>query len=201
MNGTDVSAAECAYRPGELMHMVADRLSAHGLDVALPELDDGRRLSITGGVGRCELSVGDCGHVECEYTLPDRGDAAPKRIADVATMLLTGQGEGYPRQGTGYGQPGISLKGIAGLELKARGFDVDLEVYEDYVCYDVFASIVVTNPGPGANGAVRVGDDGIIIWEQDYPAEPADTPSAKLADSIVATLTQAISISQTAVTQ
>lgn len=189
MNGTDASA----YRPGELMRMVADRLRARGLNVGLPTIEEARRLSVRGGGGRCELSVGDCGHIECEYSLPDRGEAAPERIADVATMLLTGHAGSYPRRGAGYGQPGISLKGVAGLELKARGFDVGLEVYEDYVCYDVFASIVVTNPGTGTNATIRVGDDGVIIWEQDYPA----APSGKLADSIAATLTQAMSLAQT----
>jgi hypothetical protein len=183
------------------MLMVADRLSARGFGVSLPTIDDGRRLTVRGGGGRCELSVGDCGHVECEYAVPGRGEAAAKRIADVISMLLTGQAKGYPRRGAGYGQPGITLKGIAGLELKTRGFDVALEVYEDYACYDVFAAIVVTNPRTRTNATVRVGDDGIIIWEQDYPAGPAGTPPAKLADSIAATLTQAFSLSQTAITE
>src|SRR5579859_2347818 len=56
VNGTVASA----YRPGELMRMVADRLRARGLDVGLPAIDEARRLSVRGGGGRCELSVGDC---------------------------------------------------------------------------------------------------------------------------------------------
>jgi hypothetical protein len=200
MNGTDVDTAECAYRPGEVMHMVADRLTARGYDVRRPETEEGRRLTIRSGIGRCMISVSDCGHVEWEYALPDWGEAAPKRIADVATLLLTGGSEDYPRQGTGYGNPGISLKGVAGLELKARGLDVSLEVYEDDAFYDVLAAIVVTNPGTATDAAVRVCDDGIIIWERDYYAEAPDAPPATIADSIATTLAQAISLSQMAVT-
>jgi len=106
----------------------------------------------------------------------------------VATILLTGHGAGYPRLGRGYGQPGITVKGIVGLELKARGFDVDLEIYQDNDTYDVCGGIVATNPATSTTMNVRVSDDGVILWEYDHETAGSVTSAARypeLADSIV----------------
>jgi hypothetical protein len=155
------------------MRLVADALTVSGFEVHRPEHHGGGRLTIGGQGARCALSVSDGGGVAWECCLWPSGEADPKQLADVATTLLTGRSGDFPRRGDGYERPGMTLKGIVGLELKARGFDVDLEVYEDDDCFDALAEIVVTTPGAGTDAKVRVADDGSVTWERDYWPEAA----------------------------
>jgi hypothetical protein len=150
------------------MRLVADALTAGGFEVHPPKYHDGRRLIIGWRGAHCTLSVSDCGGVAWECCLWASDGADPKRLADVATTLLTGQSGDFPRQGDGYGRPGMTLKGIVGLELRARGFDVDLAVYEDDDYFDALAEIVATSPATGSNAKVRVADDGSVTWERDH---------------------------------
>jgi hypothetical protein len=192
--------------PGMLMHLVTDRLKAHGFGVHLPEEEDERRVHVERWGGRCDLSVGDSGFVEWECAPWASDKADPKLTADIAAFLLAGKDEDNPRQGSGYDPRGLSFKGIVGNELRARGFDVGLEVYEDNELFEAFTEIVVTNPAIHPNASVRITNDGAIAWECDYPYEVAaitDTPEysavladpAGLADSIVTTVAHAISLS------
>jgi len=204
VNQASASTADLAQKPGELMRLVADGLTASGFDVRPPEYVGGCRFTIGCEGARCALSVGDWGDVEWECCRWASGDADPKRIADLATTLLTGSAGDYPRQGKGYEHPGITLKGIVGLELKARGFDVNLEVYEDEDYFDAQAEIVVTNPGAEEDVQVHVTDDGSVTWVRDYWAEAATiiwepeyygwiADPAKVASAVVETITQAMS--------
>jgi hypothetical protein len=199
------SAADHAERtkPGELMRLVAVGLSASGLDVRPPEHDGGCRLRIGCPGARCALSVTDWGDIEWECW-PQASAADPGQIADVATVLLTGQTRDYPRRGNGYGHYGITFKGIVGLELKARGLAVDLEVYEDKDFFDARAEIVVTNPASADDATVHVTDEGSITWSRDYWAEAATViwepdfcgwiaDPEKVAGAVVATITRAMS--------
>jgi hypothetical protein len=190
--------------PGELMRLVAGELTASGLDVRPPDCHGGCRLTIGCPGARCSLSVSDCGDVEWECCPQAGGEADPKRLADVATTLLTGHTGEFPRQGQGYERPGITLKGIVGLELQARGFDVDLEVYEDGDYFDALADIVVTTPATAHEATVRVTDDGSVTWARDYWPEAATitwepeyrgwiTDPAKVASAVAQTITQAMS--------
>src|SRR6266567_1049965 len=97
-----------------------------------------------------------CGDVEWECAPQAGGEMDPKQIADIAATLLTGQAQAYPRLGTGYGHGSVTFKGIVGLELKARGFHVDLEVYQDEDYFDARAEIVVTSTGSGDGATVYV---------------------------------------------
>lgn len=204
MNRPDASIAERAQRPGGLIRLVADGLSACGYEVGLPALEyDIPALSIKGPGKRCQLCVYDCGHAELTYVPWASDEADPKQVADMATALLTGSGGHYPYIGKGYSHPGITFKGIVGLELKARGFDVELEVYEDDEYYDVLVGIVVTGPTAPDDGLVRICDDGSIVWERDYQDEAAGITGdleytgiiadpGKVADSVVATVASVI---------
>jgi len=107
--------------------------------------------------------------------------------------------------GTGYDLPDITFKGIVGLELKARGLDVGLEVYEDEDYYAAVAEIVVTSPESEEIARVRVTDDGGVTWERDYWPEAAVitwepdysgwiADPGSVAGAIVATITRAISL-------
>ncbi len=135
--------------PGELLRLVADGLAGAGLDVRPPADADG-----------------------CRPWSAD--DADPDLTADLATVLLTGQAGPQPRLASGHHRENITFKGIVGLELKARGLDVELAVYCDETAVDVFAEIVVTVPGPGdGGGQVCVADDGGLTWTRDYLADAA----------------------------
>jgi len=205
VNQASASVADRAYKPGELMRLVADGLTGNGLRVRLPECEDGRRLAISYHGARCDLAVNDCGYVEWDYFPRASGEADPKQTADLATTLLTGRAGDYPRVGTGYDLPDITFKGIVGLELKARGLDVGLEVYEDEDYYAAVAEIVVTSPESEEIARVRVTDDGGVTWERDYWPEAAVitwepdysgwiADPGSVAGAIVATITRAISL-------
>lgn len=193
---------------GELMRLVADGLSALGFGVDLPECDDGCCLSVERWGRRCELSVSDCGIITWECIPRASHETSPKLTADIAAFLLTGKD--HPRQdGAGDELAGMSFLGVTGNELRARGFDVGLEIYEDNQRFEVSADILVKNPVIHPTAKVYIGGDGAIVWECDYPYEAgviADTPeyfavlanTHGLADSIVARVAHAISLSYSA---
>jgi len=160
--------------PGELLRLVADRLAGAGLDVRPPADADGCRLDIALPGARCTLAVGEGGSAEWAYWPWSADDADPDLTADLATVLLTGQAGPQPRLASGHHRGNITFKGIVGLELKARGLDVELAVYCDETAFDVFAEIVVTVPGRGdGGGQVCVADDGGLTWTRDYLADTA----------------------------
>jgi hypothetical protein len=117
---------------------------------------------------RCQLAVSDCGTAEWQYW-PQPGGTPddPKVIADMVTALLTGAAGEQPRLGDGYGGQ-LTLKGVAGRERKARGLDVELEIYADEDAYDTSAAIVVTGPASDDGAWASVTDDGGIEWERDF---------------------------------
>jgi hypothetical protein len=206
VNNACGSAADRANRtePGELMRLVAEGLTACGFDVRPPERDGGCRMAIGCELARCAVSVSDWGDVEWDCWPQAGGEADPKQIADMAATLLTGQARDYPRLGNGYGRDTVTFKGVVGLELKARGFEVGLEVYEDEDYFDARAEIVVTSPDSGSDATVHVTDDGSITWTRDYWAEAATViwepdfcgsiaDPGKVAAAVVATITRAMS--------
>lgn len=199
-------AADRAVRPqpGELMRLVAAGLTASGYNVRPPGRDGGCRMTLSCRGARCAVSVTDWADIEWECRPRADGAADPWQIADLATTLLTGRAGDHARRGSGYGRDSLTFKGIVGLELKARGLDVGLEVYEDKDYFDALAEIVVTSPVRGHDAAVRVADDGSITWTRDYWAEAAATTSesefcawiadpAKVTAAVVDTITAAMS--------
>lgn len=184
-------------RPGELLRLVADGLAGSGLDIRLPEHAEGSQLSIVCGAGQCAVSVSDWGSAEWEYC--PGPDADPGLAADLAATLLTGRAGKHPRGGRGHERGGITFKGIAGRELKARGLDVKLAVYADEDYFEAPAEIVVTSPGSGDDAKVYITDDGWLTWTRDYWPESAAVLAGpqscgQLADpaSVAASVTQTI---------
>jgi len=174
-----IGVAEITQRPGALMGLVADRLICNGIGVGLPWLDDEHCLPIACPPARCTLTVHDSGLVIWEWRPAPGGQVDPKQLADLACALLTGQAGDQPRRGDGYGRPTVTLKGVVGRELAARGLTVGLELYEDPVFYDVYAAVVAASPGSGPDAEVRVTDDGCLSWEANYRDEtalPAGSP-------------------------
>jgi hypothetical protein len=206
VNNACGSVADRANRtkPGELLRLVSEGLAVRRFDVRPPKCEGGCRIAIGYQGARCAVSVSDWGDVEWECCPQAGGEADPKPIADIVATLLTGQAQDYPRLGNGYGHDSVTFKGIVGLELKARGFDVDLEVYEDEDYFDPRAEIVVTSPDSGEDATVHVADDGSITWTRDYWAEAATViwepdfcgwiaDPEKVAAAVVATITRAMS--------
>jgi hypothetical protein len=191
--------------PGELLRLLADGLTGAGLDVRPPADGEGR-LDIALPGARCTLAVGECGSAEWEYCPWSPQDADPDLTADLATVLLTGRAGPQPRLGSGYQFENVTFKGIVGLELKARGLDVELAVYCDETAFDTFAEIIATVPGPGdVGGQVCVTDEGGLTWTRDYLAEAAAMVSppepcgqaadpASVAGAVVEAVTRAMSL-------
>lgn len=191
--------------PGELLRLVADGLAGAGLDVRAPGDGEGR-LAIAWPGARCTLAVGEGGSAEWEYCPRSPADADPDLAADLATALLTGQAGPQPRLGSGHQLENVTFKGIVGLELKARGLDVELAVYCDETAFDTFAEIIATVPGQGEDGGqVCVTDEGGLTWTRDYLAGTAAVVSApelcgqvadpaSVADSVVEAVTRAMSL-------
>ena len=189
--------------PGELLHLVADGLTDAGLDIRPPADGDGR-LDIAWPGARCALAVGDGGSAEWEYCPWSPQDADPDLTADLATVLLTGRAGPQPRLGSGHLFENVTFKGLVGLELKARGLEVELAVYCDETAFDTFAEIIATVPGSGQDAQVCVTDEGGLTWTRDYLAEAAliSAPGmcgqaadpARVASSVVEAVTRAMSL-------
>jgi hypothetical protein len=191
--------------PGELLRLVADGLTGVGLDVRAPGDWEGR-LDIAWPGARCTLAVGEGGSTEWEYCPWSPDDADPDLAADLATVLLTGQAGPQPRLGSGHQLENVTFKGIVGLELKARGLEVELAVYCDETAFDTFAEIIATVPGPGDDGEqVCVTDEGGLTWTRDYLAEAAAlvpapglcgqaADPASVASAVVEAVTRAMSL-------
>ena len=146
-----------------LLCLVAEGLTDSGLKVHPPERHGSCRLAIACAGARCTLTINDWGDAEWEYCPCSGDNADPKQLADVTTALLTGRADDFPRLGRGYAHEGITLKGIVGLELKARGFDVDLEVYEDKDYFDARAEIV---SGEEAEQGMKLLNKKYFPWRQ-----------------------------------
>ena len=194
---------------GELLRLVADGLAGAGLDVRPPADADGCRLDIAVPRARCTLAVGEGGVAEWEYWPWSADDADPGLTADLATVLLTGRSGPQPRLGSGYQRENVTFKGIVGLELKARGLDVELAVYRDETAFDAFAEIIATVPGQGdGGGQVCVADDGGLTWTRDYLADAAAlsgpgragqaTDQAGIAGLVVEAVTRAMALARPA---
>ena len=156
--------------PGELMSMVAAGLEALGFRVEFPDDPDGRELAITNvpGVPPCRLLVDDNGNAEWEYPAPEDGNPDPKRVADIVTTLLMGETGSSVHVAHGHHSPSLTFKGIVGLELRERGFNVALAVYRDDAYFNATAEIVVSAPDGDTESEVSVADDGAITWTNDY---------------------------------
>jgi hypothetical protein len=141
-------------------------MASSGFDVSPPEHPESYRLAIAWPGARCTLAADDWGRAEWVYW-PWSG-ADPKLAADLATTLLTGRPGPYPRLGHKYGEEGITFKGLVGLELTARGLDVQLEVYTDEDFFDARAGITATATAAGADARVCVTDDGCLTWTREH---------------------------------
>jgi hypothetical protein len=190
--------------PAELLRLVADGLTCAGLEVRPSGDGEGCRLDIAWPGARCTLTVGECGNAEWEYCPRSPQDADPGLTADLATALLTGRTGPQPRLGIRQQHENITFKGIVGLELKARGLDVELAVYCDEDVFDTFAEIVATVPGSGDDGQVWVTDGGGLTWVRGSWADTAASASgpepggqagdpASVAGSLVEAVTRAMS--------
>jgi hypothetical protein len=189
--------------PGELLHLIMAGMTQAGLDARPAEHHESDRLAIACAAGSGTLSVSDCGHAVWDYYPGTSGDADPDLTADMATTLLTGRPGPHPRLSRRNRRDSISFRGLVGLELKARGLDVELAVYTDEDYFDVLAEIVATVPGAGDETMVCVADDGCVTWTRSHWPGAAAVPGpescdriadpASVAAAIVTTVTQALS--------
>jgi hypothetical protein len=196
-----MAAASGPSRPGGLLDLVTSGLAARGLDVRAP--DGEADLVIGCHDARSFLWVAEPGHAEWDWFPPEGQAPDPKQVADMVTVLMSDGDPDLSRRGLGYGHPGITLKGVVGMELEARGLDVRLGIYQDDRHYDVEAEVVVTSRASRHAGTVYVTEDCALTWTRDYWVGD-DTPEAdslewianpvQVADAIVASIVQAMSV-------
>ena len=179
------TATGTAPKVCELARLTAARLASAGLKIAGPDPDDpaGYRLFIWRAEGPYSLTVSDHAHAELQSDHDN-----PHHAADVAAALLSAA-PSDARHPDAISDGGITFKGIAGMDLKAKGFNVALNVYTDDFYYDVSGEIAVTSPAADA-GTVYIADDGALTWFRDYrtgtptrPPSPATSPTPSPAPS------------------
>ncbi len=183
----DYGSLAVCDNPGKAMRAVAEKLAARGFGVRSPDWEESRRLTITSAErARCELTVEDGGSVRWDYRPRTGRGTDPAEMTGLVLRVLGAAGAGEPRTRA---RPGVSLKGVVGRALAARGLKVGMEVYEDPDFYDVGAEIVVINPARPERGQVRVSDDGDVTWECRYYD---DSDTALIVDAVAGIVTDGI---------
>lgn len=179
------TATRTTTKPGELARLTAAILADAGFRVTTPDPGDagGRRLFIWSPTGPYSLTVDDDASAELEGDHDD-----PHHAADVAAALLS-PAPSAARHPDAIANAGITFKGIAGMDLKAKGFNVALDVHIDDYYYDVSGDIIVTGPDADTDadaGIVYVDDAGGLTWCRDYWPAHAGTgerePQFRLPD-------------------
>lgn len=129
-------------------------------------------ISGLGGLEPFELSVHDDGHVEFEYRALAK-DSSPMEMADMATVLLTGNAGPFECRSSGHPpvRENTTFKAIVGFELRSRGINAELETYADEHSFDVFGEVRATSSHDGSDSTVFIGDEAGIIWIRDYWGE------------------------------
>ena len=191
--------------PGYLQRLTTERLAVAGVPVAhaaafggaaqlaigfpAPPLRGRRSRNERGAY--CFLTVDDAAELNL-HPWP-AAPADPHWLADIAAALVTGN-PGHGPCHTGTEGRDLTLKGIAGMDLRHRGFDVALGVFPDDHYFDVAAEISAAAPGSdadsGETGTVDLADDGILCWKRNYLPDHAQTGCtpflARLPDPAVA---------------
>lgn len=179
----ETSEALPALAPGELRRLTADRLSAAGIAVqrrgeeylvlGRARRPRSRKRERESRWGNWLLSVADEAMATVDFVPWAGADSDPHWLADIAAAFLTGEAGTGQRCLDNASVKVIGVMGVCGLDLRQRGFSVDLNTYVSDDCLEVSADISVTAPGaPGAT--VWVGPGGSMMWERDYWPECAD---------------------------
>lgn len=167
--------------PGELTRLTGECLKAGGIRirrdgdqllVAPTARPRSKRKARETRAAQCALFIDDETATARLDFLPWAAETADGGwLADVASALLTGMTGTGPRRPDVNHLAGMGVKGVAGTDLRRRGFLVELNTYEDPDYFEVMSEIAVTvpgRPGPAAGGVVYIADDGIISWEHCY---------------------------------
>jgi hypothetical protein len=147
------------------------------------------------------FDVGDDGEAELIYRPAEPGD--PRWLADLATALLTGNPApaGHDPLPARHGE--LSTKSAVGVDLRHRGFGVELEVHTDDLFFEVSAEVVATNPDSPHQAVVSVSDRGFLTLQRDFGERHAvDDPAtpgylwlpdlAPVADDVAEIVTMAV---------
>lgn len=168
MNIDSNTPAGNMVKPGDLLRMVAGSLISRGLIVQNPGKDRDHSVAIKCADGtQSQLTVQDDGSVRWDYRPAPGPDADPATLTEIAAWLLIGDSNARPGRER-CTAPCLTLKGMVGRELRARGLAVCLEVYPDDDTFDVGAEIVAACHDVSPDAKVRITDDGSLTWERDY---------------------------------
>ena len=176
--------------PGPV-RVMAEMLAERGFEVRGPVPEDERHLAVVGAArARCEIGI-DNGRLFSYYFPAAGAGTDPAELCGMVLRIL-GVDAGDSAEQYADLHRGATLKGAVAREIQARGLDADLAVYEDDVFYDVVAEVILANPAKPECGAVRVTDDGTILWECDYRGLPGRAAAvADTAADILAPLSAA----------
>ena len=144
--------------------LVADGLSDQGFEVRDPVMENLHFLKVINARhAYCEITITETGAVTWEYRRYDGRLGSAQIIAIV--MCVLGLGSDGCRDETLTDQPGRTLKGIVGSALRERGMKVGIEILDPDDFCELDAEVSVTNPAMPSRGAVRVNDEGMVLWD------------------------------------
>jgi hypothetical protein len=181
MSGTEGDA----WGPGEFLRLVAEELIRTGLDARFATCEESHHITVGGLAGvRGEIAPGDrYGSVVCQYW-PETGTTwTAVDAVNLTESLLTGDSIRDSPRLDRLVAAGFSLLSAAGQELKARGFDVWLEVVANQVDYEAVPELMVQRADGHGNPQILIASDGSVTWTGRYPA--VDTASAAATVSAV----------------
>jgi hypothetical protein len=172
--------------------LVADGLTDQGFEVRDPVMENSYFLKVTNARhAYCEIMMSKTGSVTWEYRRFD-GRLGP---AQITAMVMSILGAGNDSRGgkSLAQQPGLTLKGIVGQASRERGMQAAVTILDPDDSCEVDAEVCITNPAMPSRGAVRVNDEGMVLWDCCLSQSAADDNGITL-DELVKTIADALAL-------
>lgn len=185
--------------PGTLLRLTGEMLEAAGISVAVhcgeliisprPQ-PRSKKQARENGAAQWTITVGDDAAVQLCFTPYAESTSDPRWVADIAAALLTST---LPDPAPPLSGPAsvavIGIKGVAGLNLRARGFRVRLNVDADDATLELTSDVAATTADSDDcdahdAGTVWISDNGSIFYERAYWAGPS--AARAIADTVTA---------------
>lgn len=144
--------------------LVADGLTHQGFEIRDPVMEDSHFLKVTNARhAYCDIMISKTGAVTWEYRRFD-GRLGPAKITAMVLSILTAGDYGRDDESLA-GQPGLTLMGIVGRASREQGMQAAIMILVPDDFCELDAEVCITNPAMPGRGAVRLNDEGMVLWE------------------------------------